>query len=291
MRRPYTGSHDLRAMQSLVQRMWSPGSHWHVGDLAWGRRQHAGGEADRPTALWRDRGGTVRAWGWAEPPCPPGSPAHLELLVDPAMPELAGQVLDWFAAVTVGPERTVTVAGEPHLTRALAEAGYRPRRDLPWFLLLHRDLADLPPVPSRPRIRAVRDADVPARVDVHRAAFAPSMVTVDSYRRVRATWPYRPDLDLAVESPGGGFAAFCLAWFDPDLRVGELEPVGTRPGQRRRGLATAASLGALHALRAAGARGVVVHARGDPGYPVPALLYGGLGFIGVGRTATYSRTG
>jgi ribosomal protein S18 acetylase RimI-like enzyme len=288
MRRPYTGSHDLRAMQSLVQRLWSPGSHWHVGDLAWGRRQHADREGDQPTALWRDRGGTVRAWGWVELPARPG---HLELLVDPAMPELAGQVLDWFATVTPGPERTVTVAGEPHLTRALVEAGYERRRDLPWFLLLHRDLAELPPVPPWPRIRAVRDTDVPARVDVHRAAFAPSRVTVENYRAVRATWPYRPDLDRVVEAPGGSFAAFCLAWFDPDLRVGELEPVGTRPGQRRRGLATVASLSALHALRAAGARGVVVHARGDPGYPVPALLYGGLGFTGVGRTATYSRTG
>lgn len=285
MRRPYTGSHDLRAMQSLAQRLWSPGSHWHVGDLAWGRRQHAGREAEWPTALWRDRGGTVRAWGWAE------SPGHLELLVDPAAPELAGQVLAWFADVTPGPERTVTVAGEPHLDRALAEAGYRRRPDLPWFRLLHHDLADLPPVPAEPRIRCVADPDVPARVDVHRSAFSPSRVTVDSYRAVRATWPYRPDLDRVVVAPDGGFAAFCLAWFDPDLRVGELEPVGTRPGQRRRGLASAASLSALHALRAAGARGAVVHARGDPGYPVPARLYGRLGFVEVGRTATYSRTG
>jgi len=109
-------------------------------------------------------------------------------------------------------------------------------------------------------------------------------------RAVRATWPYRPDLDVVVESPDGSFAAFCLAWFDPYLRVGELEPVGTRPGQRRRGLASAASLSALRALRAAGARGVVVHARGDPAYPVPALLYGRLGFARVGRTATWSRT-
>jgi uncharacterized lipoprotein YbaY len=36
-----------------------------------------------------------------------------------------------------------------------------------------------------------RSSVVTRRLEVHRAAFAPSRVTVESYRNVMATWPYR----------------------------------------------------------------------------------------------------
>ena len=81
--RPYAGPADLRAMQDLVRRIWSPDCHLHVGDLAWQRRLHQGRD---DTVLWED-GGEVVAWGWLQGDV-------LELLVDPARPELADAVLE-----------------------------------------------------------------------------------------------------------------------------------------------------------------------------------------------------
>jgi GNAT superfamily N-acetyltransferase len=49
-------------------------------------------------------------------------------------------------------------------------------------------------------------------------------------------------------------AAFCTAWLDGANAAGLLEPVGTHPAHRRRGLARAVCLDALRALRDAGAR-------------------------------------
>jgi hypothetical protein len=58
------------------------------------------------------------------------------------------------------------------------------------------------------------DADVHQRVESHRAAFAPSDLTLPMYRRVRRTWPYRPELDRIVKTSEGEIAACWLAWLD-----------------------------------------------------------------------------
>jgi len=75
---------------------------------------------------------------------------------------------------------------------------------------------------------------------------------------VRQTWPYRQELDRIALCDDGAVAAFCTAWLDVDNGVGLLEPVGTHPAHRRRGLARAVCLDPLWFLRNAGARTVRV---------------------------------
>ena len=48
---------------------------------------------------------------------------------------------------------------------------------------------------------------------------------------------YNKDLDLVVVDPHGDFAAFTTVRMDPVSRMAELEPVGTHPDYRKRGLA------------------------------------------------------
>ncbi|MFI6790457.1 GNAT family N-acetyltransferase [Nonomuraea sp. NPDC050383] len=281
----YEGPDDLRAMQELCSRIWSPGSRWHVGDLAWGRFQHTGREPGWPTRLWRDGGRTV-AWGWID------LPGSLDLAVDPARPELARQVLEWFARTApAGPLDVTVLDTETHLAAALREAGYRPAGDGPFFRHLVRDLAGpAEPVPPQGyRLRAVGETDVPGRVAAHRAAFHPSRVSEESYRAVRAAWPYRAGLDLVAVAPDGEVAAYCLVWLDEARRVAEIEPTGTLPAHRRRGLARAVCLAALRAAREAGAERAVVYARGDDAYPAPGRLYRSIGFRPAARTVTWVR--
>ena len=113
-----------------------------------------------------------------------------------------------------------------------------------------RALDDLPSpeVADGYRAHSMEKGDLGRRVEVHRAAFAPSRVVVESYRAVTQAFPYRAALDQVVESSDGTYVAFALGWLDADNRVGELEPVGTHPDHRRKGLAAAVSLAALHAL-------------------------------------------
>jgi hypothetical protein len=129
--------------------------------------------------------------------------------------------------------------GEAVTYEALLAAGFRPtERDA--FASMALDLRSGLPEPVLPpgfqARHVVGAADLGRRVAVHRAAFSPSRVTEASYANVMAAWPYRPELDWVVEAPDGRFAAFCLVWLDERNGTGELEPVGTHPAFRRRGL-------------------------------------------------------
>ena len=50
---------------------------------------------------------------------------------------------------------------------------------------------------------------------------------------------YNDELDLVVEAPNGRFAAFVTVRIDPINKMAELEPVGTHPDHRGKGLAKA----------------------------------------------------
>ncbi|MEV6446199.1 GNAT family N-acetyltransferase [Amycolatopsis sp. NPDC051716] len=286
-RRGYAGPADLRAMQSVAQRNWSKASSLHVGDLAWQRFQHAGREAEWPTVLW-EADGEVVAWGWIS------LPGELALLVDPARPELALEVLGWFEDTASAAELAVTVLdAEKHVVAALERRGYALQESSVHQSYMSRLLVDLPEpvVPAGFTLRPVVPDDLARRVAVHRAVWHPSRVTEPSYRSVMAAWPYRAELDWVVEAPDGRFAAQCLIWLDERNAVGELEPVGTLPEFRRTGLARAVCLAALHAAHHAGTREAVVYPVINHPKSAGALpLYRDLGFRPYARTLTFTRT-
>ncbi len=250
-------------MQELARRLWSHDSHCHIGDLAW--QHHVGSSVNG--MVWR-RDGQVVAWVGAD-----------GLLVDPAFPA------DEVVAMLAG--RPVEVLDrETHVIEALTRAGYV-REDGPYHAVyMSRTLDDLPDPVLPAGFTAHPSTDVERRVAVHRAAWHPSRVTVARYRDVMAAWPYDPELDWVVEAPDGRYAAYCLVWPDAENGVGELEPVGTDPAFRRQGLASAACLAAMHALRDKGAREAVVYPVAN--HPNGAIhLYEHLGFKPYARTVRY----
>ncbi len=119
-------------------------------------------------------------------------------------------------------------------------------------------------VPDGYRIRQVEGpGEIPARVAVHRAAFAPSRMTVEHYERMTTLPHYAFEDDLVVEAPDGTLAAFAMAWWDPIARVGEFEPVGTHPDHQRRGLGRALLTHGLRGYLEAGATTVQVYSQAD----------------------------
>jgi ribosomal protein S18 acetylase RimI-like enzyme len=265
--RSWRGYADMPALQRLAvehRRLRGDRAPWHVGDVAWGLRQHEGREDEWRIRIWED-GDRVVGWSWLK-----GATGALELDVHPDHRHLLGEMLDEPDARTA-----FSFDDDTELREALAEHGFV--RAVEPMHLLSRDLAEPPAPPVLPagfRARTVEPADLAERVAIHRDVWAPSRVTESSYANVTAAWPYRSSLDCVVEAPDGTFAAYCLVWPDDENRVGELEPVGTREQFRRLGLGVAVCTFALRRLHEEGGRRAIVYCASEPA----CALYRSLGF-------------
>jgi len=265
--RLWRGYEDLPALQRLaVEQRRSLGvrAPWHVGDIAWGFRQHEGREDEWTVRIWEEDGLLV-AWSWLK-----GAKGWLEF-------DLRRDRLGLLDAILDEPRAEVAVCldDDEEIRGALGARGFA-KRD--WAIHLNvRDLAEPPPqtpLPDGFRCRTVGPRDHPERVAIHRDVWAPSRVTESSYANVAATWPYRASLDCVVEAPDGRFAAYVLGWPDDENRVGLFEPVGTREEFRRLGLGAAVCTFALRRMHDEGLRRAIVGCA-----TVPACaLYESLGF-------------
>jgi len=275
---------EYLAMQSLVQRLGN-GHRWHLGDMGW---SYFSNPADRRRIkVWED-GGETAAFAWLD------LPGHVDLLVDPARPELAAEALAWADTEAGEGKRTVAaLETETHLIGAFTAAGYR-EIEAPWFTHHLHDLADIdePVLPQGFRLRHVERSEAEARAAVHRGSWSdvhPSRLTTEAYVEVMNAWPYKPEFDWVVETDGGEMVASSLGWYDDVNKTGLLEPVGCVTAYRRKGLSRACNLAVLKAFRDAGAVEARVCPRGDDGYPVPGKLYRAIGFVPGARTRTYAR--
>ncbi len=295
--RGYAGEADLLRMQALVRDAWrqyGPHVECTVGDLDWRMYRRTTVDPGENIRLW-EAGGALLGFAWFS------LNGDLDLLVHPRehCATVVADMVQWGEArlhATGGSEQpgrrlhAWALASNEPLSRALRATGLRPSSAS--YLHLFRTLdapLDAPSLPAGYHVRAVTGlADAAQRAAVHRASFGSERVTTEVYARLmRSARQYRPELDVVVTAPDGDFAAMALGWLDPDNLVGELEPVGTAPAHRRRGLARAASQEALRRLRAAGARSVVIYAL--PDNPSSVELYVSLGLRELDRNVGFVR--
>lgn len=132
-------------------------------------------------------------------------------------------------------------------------------------LHLQRLLTEPIPTPQLPPGFTIRhlagEQEVEQMVELHRAAFGTEIMTV-AYRLAMMRVPeYNPTWDLIAVAPDGQWVAFCLANYSQAENqqttqpTGWLDPIGTQPEFRRRGLAKALMLTGLVLLKE---RGVLV---------------------------------
>jgi predicted N-acetyltransferase YhbS len=280
----------LPRMQALASRAMATAgasrSRHHPGQLAWSARFAEPKDVEHgPVAVFSEGGADV-AWAWLE------SPSWGELCVDPAHPEAAHAAVAWL--VDQGATTSMTLETETAVLAALGDAGFA-EQELPWFTHHVLDLATLtgPPSVAGYRFRHVEPDELELRAAAHRAAWSPppstSKVTTAAYERLVRTPPYRPELDWVAVDAEGRMVSCLTLWLDDASGVVLLEPVGTVPEHRGRGLAGALSLAALCAARDLGATTGLVCPRGDDDYPVPQRVYRAIGFRPVARTVTRQR--
>jgi len=295
VRRAYAGAADLRRMQAAVARAYASTS-LRVGDLAWLTRYQTHRHLGLDIRLWEDAAGEVVGWVYLR------SFGGFNVFAAPGRANDA--LLDEMLATIDSLAEASVAAGDPPIglytygvdvtrsdeDRALAAVlerhGFRAAPANGGVLT--RALDQLPDVALPPGCRlgwVETPEQLLGRVAAQQAAFAPADLTVERYRRVTRTWPYRPDLDRIVLNEAGEVVAFCTAWLDETNAAGLLEPVATHPAHQRRGLARAVCLDALRALRAAGAKTAQVGYASAAG----AATYRSLGFAEGAADTVYRR--
>jgi predicted N-acetyltransferase YhbS len=79
-----------------------------------------------------------------------------------------------------------------------------------------------------------------------------------SYEELQRAPDYRKDRDLYIVGPDGKYVSCCIVWYDEQNRLGILEPVGTHPDFRGRGLGRGVVLEGIRRAAALGAEKVCV---------------------------------
>jgi mycothiol synthase len=312
--RPYRGPEDFVLMGSIASESWrlaGPLVSCTVGDIEWWTVNDPDVELAGSARLWLADGEPV-GWEWPDPPTAvdwhlrPGLPRaqFLDPMLDriealaratrdagglAPVVSLAGNL----EQVAVKMTTTWAMDGDPEAIEVLARRGYEPDGLAMSHWLRKLPAGGGPPIPDPQLPPGYHNAsvrwpeDVASRVEVHRSAFEPSRMTIEQYSRLRELPHYAPERDRVVVAPDGTFAAFANAWYDPEARVGELEPVGSHADHRRLGLARAACFAGFRELDAAGAQACVI-VTGRRNVAAEAL-YEGLGCALTTTSRRYAR--
>jgi ribosomal protein S18 acetylase RimI-like enzyme len=135
----------------------------------------------------------------------------------------------------------ISLENDPEREAALRRQGFE--LGPVYGILRIRDL-DAPIPDSIPpkgfKIRAVQSREDLEKIAANvRTVFGHRDFTADTLEGIAKGSFYIPELDLVVEAPDGAIASFCTFRIDPVSRATELEPMGTHPDYRRRGLGKA----------------------------------------------------
>ena len=144
--------------------------------------------------------------------------------------------------------------------------------------LLHYD------IPSGFLIRSMADDNnLEKRARVFAKAFGnygtEDEVKSQLYKELQKSSDYKKNLDIYAVNEKNDFVSFCLIWYDEKNKIGILEPVGTDPAYRRKGLAKATVFEAINRVKRLGAEKIIV---GDG-----QQFYRSLGFKESHKTAIW----
>jgi ribosomal protein S18 acetylase RimI-like enzyme len=258
--REFERERDLAALLLLVghsRRGGDIGAVFHPGGLQWWLRRV--GRAGFEVAVLSSDGATVGLVLRDE--------GDVVAQTDLAHANDRGDLLAWVEArarETKEPEIFVSVAeGDDGLQGAALARGYEPSERYGYELVY--DLVSDPGPPQLPwgfEMISLTPALADRYVTLHRAAWsrvnAPSTYDRDQHEIVTAMPDFRYDLVPIVAASDGSLAAYCMSWWDPRSKSVEIEPLGTHPDFRRKGLARAIVREVLRRSWALGARYVLV---------------------------------
>jgi ribosomal protein S18 acetylase RimI-like enzyme len=270
---------------------WGPHFECAVGDIDWRMYRATTVQPEDNIRLWEDEWGNLIGFAWLV------TNRDVDLIVHPrsSCATIGPEMLAWAEArfgstggIVHGDTMVAwALQSNVQLTDVLKASGYKPNGET--FLHLSRSLAAELPAPILPSgyslgtVSGHEQAD--ARARLHLAAFPHSHISGEVYSRLMMSRHYRADLDVVALTPEGELASMALAWFDAGNKLGELEPVGTHPAHRNKGLASAVILKSLWRLQELGALSAIVYVAASN--TTSLRLYRQMGFVVIDTNRGY----
>ncbi|MEV4262169.1 GNAT family N-acetyltransferase [Kribbella sp. NPDC049584] len=224
----------------------------HPGDLGWNSSFGADALA-RSLRVWR-RDGLILAAGMVED-------GLIRMALAPAVDRDESFAVELLADLS-DPERGVLPAGSASVEARYGAAFRALLHENGWvadesWTPLRRDLSEKVEGCGL-RIEVVDENNAPERVAVHRASFPNSTLTLERWRAVAASPPYRRARCLLGYDADDVAVAAATVWSAGPGRPGLLEPLGVHQDHRGHGYGKAISLAAAAALQALGASSATV---------------------------------
>lgn len=293
--RPYRPA-DLGPLTDFVIECWrrapTPSEFMCPGDFVWGVLQNASYKPEDGVRIW-EQGGAVAGFVLQKR-------ARFDPYVAPWLsPEERSELLRLMVAHAEAYAFALDPQAKPNTSVArsnletiqtLQALGYAQSPFMMYFLERPLD-EDIPPprLPEGFVVRHPEPNEMGERVDIHLEVWHPSRFSMQSYLQIRSgplsgAKLYRPNLDLVAVSPEGRFASYCMVWYDPVNKIGEFEPVGTRPAFERKGLGRAVLTEGFRRLKALGAKTACVACE-----PSTLEFYQSAGFKEVNQWLDFSK--
>jgi GNAT superfamily N-acetyltransferase len=269
--RSFRSNDDLFMIGALIRRAYLQAPRWNAWSFArfdiWAQRRIAGvsvhGEQGwrQDIRLWETGGGRLVGAILFD------SDHGAALIVDPDQRQITEAMLDWVEARSDGKRTTDRpLSIEAMESNAFQEELLRSRNYVKTSgHYIHRekplDNARVEPValPQGFVIKPMETLEEMQRFHLAVKAVFGFEDSVEVYQIVQQAPSYVPELDLIIVSEGSEVAAFCTAWLDGESGVAELEPVGTVPDHRKKGLGAALVAEASNRLRFLDCRKVTVN--------------------------------
>lgn len=292
--RPYRDFTDIARMKRVAAQAFARVPSHPLGGIEWMLFGPHGFRPNDIVRLWEDERGDVAGWvilssadafEYRVAPDHTGTPLE-ETIVRWGVEGIRA----WRTANSLDDRCVVECwAGDDPRAAILSRLGFIAGAVI--GVVLTRPLDDAiaaPNVPDGWRIDGLHAAElIDSRAQTQFEAFSPgSHTTPTTWRYLMNNAPgYEPDLDNIAISPAGEVCAAALIWLDEESRIGEFEPVGTRPQHQRKGLGKAILLRGVAKMRERGMRTAIVGTNAKNAAAI--ALYESVGFTIVNQVTKH----
>lgn len=159
------------------------------------------------------------------------------------------------------------------------------------------DLEDVNQEPHFPegfKVRPIEAGDLEQKVNIMSGSAGLTAPDIEIYLHLLSCPTYRQDLDLVIVNETNEIVGFANIWLDSDNNIAIIEPFGTAPTYRRRGLATNLLYECMRQLKEAGVSKLYINHGGmwtlDPEPDDAMRVYTRVGFQALGNMFVWCKS-